>query len=198
MNYQDKYNQLVGKKQTLSGNKKKLKKKVKNLRSNLQDYKDTRTLLNEAIRLTHKKFKDEIENIITRSIRTIFNRNFTFELDYKEKRNEIESRIVVKEDGHELDPKDEMGGSIVDIISLAFRVCLWHISSPRARNTFILDEPFRFCGKLTSLVGTVLRELSEVLQFQVILITHDDNLVQYGDRIFKVVMIDGKSYILRK
>lgn len=198
MNLQDKYNQLVAQKDLLISNKKKIKRKLKTLNQTLQDHKDTRTILNEAIRLTHQKFKDQIEIIITKSIRTIFNRDFTFELQYEEKRNEIESKIIVKENDEELDPKDEMGGSIVDIISFAFRICLWHMSSPRSRNTFILDEPFRFCGKLSSLAGMVLKELSELLKFQVILITHDDELVKYGDRVFKVFMRNSKSYVLRR
>lgn len=198
MNIQDKYNQFVIEKKLLQKKKRKLKRTIKKLSKKITDYKDTRIVLNEAIKITHQKFKDEIESVITKSVKTIFNRNFECELRYEEKRNEIESKIIIKEDGEELDPKDEMGGSIVDIISFAFRIILWHISSPRSRNTFIFDEPFKNCGKLTELAGMVLKELSTILNFQVILITHDDNLTRFADRIFKIVLKNKKSRIIQR
>lgn len=198
MNIQDRYNQLVAKKNLLKQQKKTQRKKIQDLLERIQDYKDTRTILNQAIKITHQRFKDEIETVITHAVKTIFNRDFRFELQYEEKRNGIESKIVVKENGYELDPQDEMGGSIIDIISFAFRIILWHISAERKRNLFILDEPFKWTGKLIELAGMVLKELSQKLNFQVIMITHDNDLLGFADQIFKVKHNGTKSIILKR
>ena len=194
----ERYNDLIEQRNFLKKEKGKYQKKIKKLSGEIQNYKDTRAVLNEAVKIVHQKFKSEIESVITRSIQTIFNRNFLFELQYEEKRNGIESNIVILEDREEIDPKTEMGGSVVDIVSSTFRFILWWISSPRPRNTFILDEPYRFLGDYMDLAGMILKELSQVLGFQVILITHDKRLLKYADRIFHVSLKDKKSIVIQR
>jgi len=189
------YDKLFARKASLLIEERKLTRKIRKTRRKIKDHVDARNLLNEAITIIHKKFKDRIEATVTRSIRQIFNRDLSFELVYKVKRNEIESRIIVKENGEELDPKDDLGGSIIDIISFTFRIILWHMSSPKTRNVFILDEPFKWTGKLISLTGMIMKELSKKLRFQVILITHDDDLIEIADKVFKIEHVKGKSRV---
>lgn len=189
------YDKLFAKKASLLIEERKLTRKIRKTRRKIKDHVDARNLLNEAITIIHKKFKKRIEATVTRSIRQIFNRDLSFELVYKVKRNEIESRIIVKENGEELDPKDDLGGSIIDIISFTFRIILWHMSSPKTRNVFILDEPFKWTGKLISLTGMIMKELSKKLRFQVILITHDDDLIEIADKVFKIEHVKGKSLV---
>lgn len=189
------YDKLFARKASLLIEERKLSRKIRKTRRKIKDHVDARNILNEAITIIHKKFKDRIEATVTRSIRQIFNRDLFFELVYKVKRNEIESRIIVKENGEELDPKDDLGGSIIDIISFTFRIILWHMSSPKTRNVFILDEPFKWTGKLISLTGMIMKELSKKLRFQVILITHDDDLIEIADKVFKIEHVKGKSRV---
>src|SRR3972149_774820 len=197
MDIKDKYNLLYNKQQSLIIQEKQLKSKVKKLSSKIKDYKNTRTILNESIKIVHQKFKEKIEHVITNAIRTIFDRDLTCNLIYEEKYNEIVTHIIIKEDNNELDPKDEMGGSIVNVISFVFRIILWHFSSPRPRNVFILDEPFTWTGKLISFIGMILKDFSRRFNFQVILITHDNNLIEFGDRVFKVSMKNKRSIVRR-
>jgi DNA repair exonuclease SbcCD ATPase subunit len=191
----NRYDRLFAKKASLLIEERKLTRKIRKTRRKIKDHIDARNLLNKAIEIIHKKFKNRIEATVTRSIRQIFNRDLSFELVYKVKRNEIESRIIVKENGEELDPKDDLGGSIIDIISFTFRIILWHMSSPKTRNVFILDEPFKWTGKLISLTGMIMKELSKKLRFQVILITHDDDLIEIADKVFKIEHVKGKSRV---
>jgi len=189
------YDRLFARKVNLLLEERKFKKKIRKTRRKIKDNIDARNLLNKAITIIHKKFKDQIENTVTSAIRQIFNRDLSFELVYKVKRNEIESKIIVKENGEELDPKDDLGGSIIDIISFTFRIILWHMSSPKTRNVFILDEPFKWTGKLISLIGLIVKELSKKLKFQVILITHDDDLIEIADKVFKIEHVKGESRV---
>ena len=69
------------------------------------------------------------------------------------------------------------------------------MSSPKTRNVFILDEPFKWTGKLVHLTGVIMKELSKKLKFQVILITHDDDLIEIADKIFKIEHVKGKSKV---
>ena len=55
---------------------------------------------------------------------------------------------------------------------------------PRSRNIFILDEPFKFCGDLTLKAAIMLKKLSQKLNFQVLLVTHNEELKQICDRVW--------------
>jgi len=189
------YDSLVVKKATCLMKNKYIDREIRGAEEELQNYIEARDILNNSIRMIHQKFKVEIEKIITGAIRQIFNRDLTLELVYKEMRDGISSYIIIKENGEELEPKDDLGGSILDIISMSFRIVMWQMSSYKARNVFILDEPFKWTGKLSQVTGLILKELSKKFNFQVILITHDDNLIAIADKIFKVDHINGKSRI---
>lgn len=198
MDIENRYNLLVMKQQLASANKNKYQEKIKKLSSKIQDYEDARIILNKAIEIIHKNFKNDIEEIITNAIQNIFRRNFIFKLKFEEKRNSIESKIIIEENGEELDPEDEMGGSIVNIISIIFRIILWHISIEKKRNVFILDEPFEQTGKFIELLGMILKNLSDKYKFQIICITHNDKLIRYADRIFHVTHDGIKSNIIKR
>jgi DNA repair exonuclease SbcCD ATPase subunit len=189
------YDLLVSKKASLLIRDKSTSIKLREVRKQSRIYQEGREILNNSIKIIHQKFKHEIETIITRAIKQVFNRDLSLKLIYEEKRNGIDTRIVVEENGEELEPKDDLGGSILDIISISFRIIMWQMSSNKARNTFILDEPFKWTGKLSLVTGLILKELSKKFEFQVILVTHDENLIFIADKIFKVDHVNGISKI---
>ena len=49
-----------------------------------------------------------------------------------------------------------------------------------------MDEPFRYCGKLTSLAGNMMKEISQKLGIQIIMVTHEDSLSEIADKSWLV------------
>lgn len=195
--FQNRLNEAVGKKNLLEAQK---VVKIKNLKQSENLYADlikARWILAEVTKLTQERFKRRVESLITMVIRSVFDRDFEFELIMERKRNKLECRPIIKENGNEFDPKFDRGGGLIDVISFAFRLVLWSLEKPSSRNVFILDEPFRFIGKGAMLerAGVMLKELSEKLNFQVIMITHEKQLESIADKVFQVSYKDGKSYI---
>ena len=144
-----------------------LKAKSKNQKKLIKDIKALeacRFIVTEAAKIAQEKIKTEIESLLTLVIQGVFNRPMTFKLIFEEKRNHVEARPIIIENGEEYVPKDDLGGSIVDIIAIAIRIILWYISNPRSRNLFLLDEPFRFTGKLIEKAGKMLQFLSKKLK----------------------------------
>lgn len=196
MNLQEiksKYDRLVWEKINQTKNIQQQNKKIKRLKKEIRLYTESQDILNNSIEIIHKKFKLDVENTITRAIKQVFERDISIELVHDKKRSNLETRIIIKENGENLEPKDDLGGSIIDIISLCFRIIHWKMTS--TRNTFILDEPFKWTGKLASITGIILKELSKKLNFQVILNTHDNALMDIADRTFKVKNINGISKV---
>jgi len=177
---------------TLIGSK---KEAVETTRGQIENLIKARWFITEAAKITQMNFKKDVESLVTMAVRSIFPRPFEFSLVFERKRNKLECRLVVFEKGHELDPKKEMGGSIVDVISFSMRIVLHTLERPRCRPVIILDEPMKNMGRLISLGGQVLREVSHELGFQLIINSHDRELIDVGDKVFEVTHDGTKSIV---
>ena len=151
-------------------------------------------LFTEAARRTRKEFQARISELVDLVLASVFpDRNFKFELRFEEKRKQVECCPLVIENGEEFNPKDEMGGSTLDIVGLAMRPILWGMERPRSRPLFILDEPARYVGEANiEAVGEVISLLSHKLDIQFILTTHNSALAACGDKSFRI-RHDGKQ-----
>lgn len=149
-------------------------------------------VLTEVARLTQERFKGRVESLVTMAIKAVFDRPFGFELVFERKRNKMECKPIVYEileGGGRVeydDPKEDVGGSLIDVISFALRVVLWSLERPRRRSVIILDEPMKNMGKLTFLGGQMLKEVSRGLGFQLIIVTHDKRLARVADSVYLV------------
>lgn len=155
-----------------------------------------RFVLVEVSRQTQERLKTVIEQLVNLCLNEVFpDRNFTFKADFQIKRNKMECEFLVEVDGHEYSPKDDMGGSILDIIAFALRTILWSFENPRSRNVIIMDEPFRFSGRLITKAVQMVKELSDKLGIQFIINTHSEELIDIADRSWHVTNIKGKSMV---
>jgi DNA repair exonuclease SbcCD ATPase subunit len=145
-----------------------------------------RWVFTEVSKLTQEKFKDRVEKLVTMAIRSVFDRPFKFVLNFERKHNKLAIQPVVMEGENEYIPKDDMGGGVLDIIGFALRVVLWSLEKPRSRNVMVLDEPAKWTGRLIEKFGQMVKEVSQSLNFQVIMVTHDDELMQVADRAWVV------------
>jgi len=156
-----------------------------------------RWVISEVAKLTQERFKDRVETLVTTAIRAVFDRSFEFILGLERKRNKLECQLLVREREVEYIPKDDMGGGIVDIISFALRVVLWSMQKPRTRNVLIFDEPMKYVGKgeLLDRAGRMLREISRGLGIQLVLVTHEPQLIEMADQAY-YVRHNGKESIV--
>lgn len=163
----------------------------------VDDLTKAQWVLTEVQKKTQEKFKTKIESLVTMAIKAVYDRPFGFELLFERKRDKMEIQPLIyevvngKKEYYE-DPENELGGGIVDVCSFALRVVLWTMEKPRSRNVFILDEPGKNLGDLILLFGTILREISHNLGFQLIIITHEEELMEIADRAWQVTH-DGRE-----
>ena len=158
-------------------------------------HEKARWVIAEVSRITQEETKERIEKLITLALRSIFEREMTFKLKLEYKNNRVYATpIVIDGDEEFSDLKEDQAGGVIDIVSLAFKIVLWSMESPQKRNLFIVDEPFRFTGKLVKKAGYMLKYLSEELDFQVIMVSHDDELIDICDRVYGI-RHDGKKSI---
>jgi DNA repair exonuclease SbcCD ATPase subunit len=188
--------QLKTKKDTLAAEIAKKRAMVVSESNKHINHTKARFVLVEVSRQTQERLKTVIEQLVNLCLNEVFpDRNFNFKADFQIKRNKMECEFLVEVDGHEYSPKDDMGGSILDIISFALRTILWSFENPRSRNVIIMDEPFRFSGRLITKAVQMVKELSDKLGIQFIINTHSEELIDIADRSWHVTNIKGKSMV---
>lgn len=195
------YDALVIRKTMLLKDKSERKKIQKEEQRKAEIYDKARLILIKISELRQQQFKKIVENLVDMAITSVFeDRRLSFHLKFEQKAGKTICTPVIEEDGddEEYIPKDDMGGSLIDVISLILRIVFWLIENPRSRNTFILDEPFKFAGVYLGKICEMLKKLSKEIGFQVIMITYDEEFFEGADRIFTVWHNGRKSFVARQ
>ena len=93
---------------------------------------------------------------------------------------------------------DRRRRSMVDLLSFAMRIILWSLQADRSRNTFILDEPFKFLGSGERLqhAGQMLSEIARSLQVQLIIVTHEEELAELAETAYQVTHDGTESRVI--
>jgi DNA repair exonuclease SbcCD ATPase subunit len=89
---------------------------------------------------------------------------------------------------------DEVGGTVVDIVSTALRVAVWSLAP--TDNLMVLDEPYRnVSAGYKSIAADLIRGISERLGIQFLIVSHDPVLIAAADRVFEVSQKNGRSVV---
>ncbi len=161
--------------------------KIDELNNGVEDHTKARELLLNILANIQGDFSKKVEALVTKAIQIVFSdRNFEFKLLFEEKRNNIECRPVIMEDGIEYIPKDDLGGSILDVIGFALRVVLITLERPKKRLFIAMDEPFRWLGNLRRKAGLMVKEICKGLRLQILFVTHDKDLVEIADKVYHI------------
>lgn len=170
-----------------------LRSALKSTESNLAVLDKATGHIQTALQKARNEFAFEVCGLVTAALEKLLGKRYTFTLEFEIKRGQVEARPVLidhDQKGLRLDLSggDVVGGGVVDVVSLAFRLSLWSVERGRgAAPVFILDEPFRDVSKdLQPILAALLRGLADRLGVQFIIITHERRLAQEADRAFLV------------
>jgi DNA repair exonuclease SbcCD ATPase subunit len=85
------------------------------------------------------------------------------------------------------DPLGSRGGGVVDIVSLALRIVILELYTPRIDGPLMLDEPTKQLSKeFSDRAAELLRAISERTGRQIILVTHDPVLAKEAEMRFQL------------
>jgi exonuclease SbcC len=168
-----------------------LKEKRKTAIENIQ------ALIQQTAKETQEKLKYHIEDIVNTGLDNCFPGEYDFNVSFEIKRGRTEAELFLLKEGEKVNPMLASGGGVVDIISFALRISAWALS--KTDNVIILDEPFKFLSvNLRPLAGDILKQLSKKLGLQIIMVTHDNEMINVADKIFEVKIKHGKSLVVEK
>jgi DNA repair exonuclease SbcCD ATPase subunit len=180
-------NQLKGSMFILENNQKSVKSKIESLEEKLDVIEKAREIIKIVALDTQKQLEYQISEIVSLALASVFEEPYKLKLNFVEQRGKTEAVITFERNNQECNPLTASGGGAVDVACMALRLSLWSLQQKRTRNTIILDEPFKCLSKdLSEKAGQLLKMLSDKLGIQFILVTHDQNIVPYADKVFKV------------
>lgn len=171
-----------------------LKEAIKSIRKDLRRHEQAREIIKTVGLSTQQQLQYHISDITSLALEAVFDDPYKLIVEFIQRRNKTECDLLFERDGERMNPLTASGGGAVDVAAFALRIASWSMQNPRSRNTIILDEPMRFLSEdRQEKASMMLKELSDKLGVQFIIITHEPILTEHADKIFKVSIKKGKS-----
>ncbi len=179
--------QLKGEKNQLLTQIKQYRQQLRELKQQIIQYEKAREIIREVGLKTQQQLQYHISDITSLALEAVFDDPYTLKVEFVQRRNKTECDLLFVRNGKEIDPLEASGYGAVDIAAFALRVASWSMKTPKTRNTIILDEPMLSLSEdRQSLASRMLKEISERLGIQFIIVTHKELLTEYADKIFSV------------
>jgi len=172
---------------------------VKDTGRELTRYEQAREIIREVGLETQKQLQFHISDITSLALEAVFEDPYELVAEFVQRRNKTECDLYFARDDSKVDPISASGGGAVDVASFALRIAAWSMQNPKRRNTIILDEPLRFLSvDKQERASQMIKELSDRLGIQFIIITHETTLTEYADKVFQVRLRKGVSRVIEK
>ncbi len=160
---------------------------ISGLEKKKQDIELARVLIREVGFKTQEQLQYHISDITSLALSAVFEDPYELKVSFVQRRDKMECDLTFTRAGVELDPLNSSGYGAVDVASLALRVASWSMQRPRRRNTIILDEPLKYLSEdMQVFAGKMIKELSDKLGLQFIIVTHEPLLADFADKTFLV------------
>ena len=185
---QEKLAKLKLKKEVLVSQKEDYEEKLSKSTELLHSAEEARVIILQVAQETQEQLKYHISNITCLALEAVFPDPYELVLDFIQRRGKTECDIMFKSGENLMNPLSQSGGGAVEVASFALRIACWALQAQKSNNTIILDEPMRFVdATVKPLVGQMVKEISEKLGIQFIIVTHDEPYTDPADRVFRVV-----------
>ena len=166
------------------------------LQEQKKDLEQAQWIIQTVASETQSMLKFHIENLVSLALNSVFDEAYDFEIDMQLRRNQTECDIWFVRDGERINPLTASGGGAVDVASFALRIALWSLQPKRTRPIFILDEPMRNVSAVyQDKCSAMMKAVADKLGLQIISVTHSESLTEAADKIIKVGIRKGTSYI---
>jgi len=146
-------------------------------------------LLHCVQRSTRDRVKEAFENTVTFALKSIYQADYRFQLEFGQKGNLgfLDFKLKSPENEGYLDLEDCTAGGSFDVISLALRFVLLQVMSPRVEGMVVIDEGTKMLSRNFRFNEFQFYEaMSKKLNRQLILITHSQELLDLTENKIKI------------
>ena len=139
---------------------------------------------------------NKIETLVTKLYQYVFQSQDRFVIKYETKAGVTNAYFLIETNkggkSFLIDPMDSDGGGKIDVISLGLRIATLLYFTPRIERILVLDEPLVMISNSSSSsdyksrAAEFLKTISREHKIQIIIVTHDSELMDVADKNFKV------------
>ena len=164
-----------------------LRHEVRTMKRSLVHHEQAREVVREVGIKTQQQLQFHISDIASLALEAVFDNPYELKVEFVQRRNKTECDLLFARDNNSFDPISASGVGAIDIAAFALRIASWSMQRPHTRNTIIMDEPFKHLSvDLQDKASAMIKEVSQKLKLQFIIITHDPTLSSYADKVFEV------------
>lgn len=182
---------------------KELQSVVEILGDEINDLERVTILLNSIGEERQLKAQTLIENLVTRGLQTIFDDSLSFHIVQSVKGKTAVVDFVVRstmpEATFETPVMEARGGGLAATIGFLLRVTVMLLGhDPKKDNILVLDETFaHVSAEYIPALGAFLHELREKTGIQIIMVTHQEEFLDYADRVYRFSYDNGKTKVVQ-
>ena len=166
------------------------------LEERTENLESARDVVNDVLCATQNEVKGFLEEVVSLALSTVHGDQFSFEIEYDIKRNQSEVYFWIVEDGERFSPDFDSGGGVKDTAAFALRVAMYALMNPKPSPIFLLDEPAKQLSyDLQEAFGIMLKEISNLLGIQIIVISQSMSCISGADKVYKVNKQKGISCV---
>lgn len=134
-----------------------------------------------------KALEQRVQALVDYGVQTVFGPDCRFQVTSDLRGKAVRTEFWLVEHGRPLSILDSTGGGIGDVVSFLLRVVMLCLTRPAQRRVLVLDEPFKFVSSSHfQTLTALLRELSESLDVQFIMVTHKPELLEAATTVVRV------------
>jgi len=146
----------------------------------------------------NKNFQASVAKVISRGLTIVFEEPMELRIIPKIRADvtTVDFKIVQGEgaDAIETDILGAKGGTVIALVNVLVRALLILSARPALRRIMVLDEVFGLADpRYYAAFGELLRELVDRLGFQIILVSHDDTIIESADVAYEVYHVSRKK-----
>lgn len=194
------YNKESGAKTLLEKDKEFETKKLDEYIKECELFDKKKILINEACVEARKLSRDLFCSLSTHGLKHVLGTNLSVNIELGELGEKATADFFVKSkyDDYEVevDPTEEEGGGVADIVALASFFNLGNFQKTKNGAPFFLDEPTKYVSKGHSKdVSKFIKAISKEMNKQIIMVTHDLVSKEIADKAYNLKLDDGGTSI---
>ncbi len=171
---------------------------LKTARSEVEILEQVTTLIQGLEASWNKNFQKSLSRIISRGLTLVFEETMELRITTKVRADvtTVDFTIVQGEgkDAIETPILGAKGGTVIALVNVLIRALLILSARPPLRRYMQLDEPFGLADdSYIPAMGTILRGLCDKLGFQIVVVSHEEALVDICDVAYEVYKISRRK-----
>lgn len=194
MDCKKKLQELAVKRAALSSTLEERKRRGSEIRSELEVVSESQKFVQAVAGAVQSELSLKIDGIVNLGLAACFP-SYSFKTEYVPSRGKTEVLFEVFDNEGKIDPMNQCGGGLVDVLCFCLRMAVYSISN--VNNVIVLDEPFRFLSRnLRPKAAELLSMICGKLDLQIIEVTHIDELAENSDKIIRIKKTGGVSAVV--